>query len=70
MQPSSSSEQEEHLPLNLLLGVVYDFFIGGCIHEFHCAHDFFRLAPLGNPVFGNVEIFFDPKIRQLHSPGG
>ena len=49
----------------------FGFFIGGCTHEFHCKHDFFRLALLGNPLFlGNVDIFFDPKIRQLHSPGG
>ena len=54
------------------MAVPDDFFLFGVIHEFHFTHDFFRLAPLGNPVFflRNVDIVFDPRIRQLHSPGG
>ena len=40
------------------------------LHRIH-VHKIFQLAPLGNPVFsGNVDHFFEPKIRQLHSSGG
>ena len=45
------------------LGVVYMNFTEHMI--------FFDLHHSGTQFFlGNVDIFFDPKIRQLHSPGG
>ena len=51
--------------------MILDFFIGGCIHKYHCAHDFFRLAPLGTQFFlGNVDIFSTRKFASSMLRGG
>ena len=48
---------------DVVLGVVH-------VHV-HCVHEFLKMHHSGTQFFlGNVDWFFDPEIRQLHSPGG
>ena len=47
----------------------FGFSIAGCTECMYM--DFFSLHHSGTQFFlGNIDIFFDPKIRQLHYPGG
>ena len=49
--------------------MILDFVLGGCTEYMYMI--FFNLHHSGTQFFlGNVDTFLDPKIRQLHSPGG
>ena len=51
--------------------MILDFLLGVVYMNFTVHMNFFDLHHSGTQFFlGNVDIFFDPKIRQLHSPGG
>ena len=52
--------------------MILDLFFGGLYMYMDTVYmKFFNLHHSGTHFFlGNVDIFFDRKIRQLHSPGG
>ena len=66
---------EEHkrhafLRHSLYGGSRYFLFFNSGLYEFHLTHDFFRLAPLGNPVFPEKCDFFRPENSPAPFSGG